>query len=165
MKVRDLFEAKEKSLVGMVIDGTEVTVNGKPRATWSGYFSCSLNNLTSLEGAPSKVNGNFSCHNNKLTSLEGAPSKVNGSFFCTGNNIKSISGIHKIIKEIHEEFWCDDVTHVLGLCLIKGITRVYHDNKKVQSILNKHVGPGTRDAMVDCHEELVEAGLEEYAQL
>jgi hypothetical protein len=38
-----------------------------------GDFSCSNNQLTSLEGAPQSVGEYFSCANNQLTSLEGAP--------------------------------------------------------------------------------------------
>ncbi len=37
----------------------------------SGYFSCSLNKLTSLEGCPSYVGGDFYCSWNELTSLDG----------------------------------------------------------------------------------------------
>ena len=54
-------------------------------------FSCGHNNLTSLEGAPSRVE-NFYCSYNNLTSLEGAPSRVGGNFYCSHNNLTSLKG-------------------------------------------------------------------------
>jgi hypothetical protein len=58
----------------------------------SGYFSCSDNKLTSLEGAPQSVAGNFYCSYNKLTSLVGAPKSVGGYFWCNNNNLTSLEG-------------------------------------------------------------------------
>ena len=61
----------------------------------SGYFDCSNNELTSLEGSPNKVGevgGDFYCYNNKLTNLEGSPSEVGGHFYCQGNELTSLEG-------------------------------------------------------------------------
>ena len=69
----------------------------------SGYFNCSNNNLTTLEGCPKKVDGNFYCHKNELTSLEGCPKEVNGSFSCDRNNLTSFEFAPKIIRG---EFSC-----------------------------------------------------------
>ena len=52
-------------------------------------FSCSNNNLTSLEGAPKRVGGGFWCYNNNLTSLKGAPKEVGRFFYCHRNKITS----------------------------------------------------------------------------
>jgi len=89
-----------------------------------GYFWCSFNNLTSLEGcpkkvgrsfwgeynklrslkgAPEKVGGDFWCNSNKLTSLEGAPKEVGGSFYCGYNKLTSLEGAP---REVGGEFWC-----------------------------------------------------------
>jgi hypothetical protein len=51
----------------------------------TGYFSCSVNKLTSLEGCPIWVGGRFHCWDNRLTSLEGCPSYVGGYFYCLQN--------------------------------------------------------------------------------
>ena len=59
----------------------------------SGYFYCSRNELTSLEGAPQRVSGSFYCYNNKLKSLEGAPQSVGVGFYCSHNNLTSLEGI------------------------------------------------------------------------
>ena len=57
----------------------------------SGYFNCSSNQLTTLEGSPKEVGGNFDCSNNNLTSLQGCPSSVGGDFYCSYNNKFMIS--------------------------------------------------------------------------
>jgi hypothetical protein len=56
--------------------------------TVSGYFNCSYNNLTSLDGAPKTVGGDFVCTQNQLTSLTGAPKTVGGDFFCFYNTVQ-----------------------------------------------------------------------------
>jgi len=53
----------------------------------TGFFTCSNNQLTSLEGSPEKVGGSFWCTNNQLTSLEGCPSEVDG-FYCHNNRVE-----------------------------------------------------------------------------
>jgi hypothetical protein len=58
----------------------------------SGYFDCSYNNLTSLEGTPKWVGGNFDCSHNNLTSLEGCPEWVGSYFLCNNNNLTSLEG-------------------------------------------------------------------------
>ena len=57
-----------------------------------GHFACNANALTSLVGAPLKVGGGFYCHDNALTSLEGAPQEVRMSFHCHDNALTSLEG-------------------------------------------------------------------------
>ena len=65
----------------------------------NGYFTCSLNKLTSLKGVAKEVGGIFNCSYNKLTSLEGAPKTVIGSFACEGNTIKfTKDNVNKLCK-------------------------------------------------------------------
>ena len=66
-------------------------------------FSCSENNLKTLEGSPKEVNGNFYCRNNYLTSFEFSPKIIRGDFWCQNNNIKSFEYFPIYIKE---NFWC-----------------------------------------------------------
>jgi hypothetical protein len=47
----------------------------------SGYFYCSMNKLTTLEGCPKHVGGVFNCFGNRLTTLDGCPKYI-GSFSC-----------------------------------------------------------------------------------
>lgn len=60
--------------------------------TYKGDINCRFEELTSLKGAPEKVEGNFDCRDNDLTSLEGAPEEVTGSFYCNGNKLTSFEG-------------------------------------------------------------------------
>ena len=132
-----------------------------------GYFDCSNNQLASLRGAPSHVAASFFCNYNSLTSLEGAPSRVGGGFICTNNKLTSLKDVSRQITEIQGTFGCRQnpiKSHVLGLLLINGIEKVLLDNAQVQNILNRHLGKG-RVGMLQAQEELIEAGLEEFAQL
>ena len=58
----------------------------------NGYFDCTSNKLTSLEGCPIKVGSSFYCSDNQLTSLEGCPIKVSDSFSCSVNKLTSLEG-------------------------------------------------------------------------
>ena len=62
---------------------------------YEGSFSCTNNNLTSLEGAPREVKGDFNCSDNNLTSLEGAPREVKGDFYCYNNNLTSLGELQR----------------------------------------------------------------------
>ena len=70
-----------------------------------GYFDCSNNKLTSLEGAPKTVGRYFSCACNQLTSLEGAPKKVGTWFNCNSNQLTSLEGAPQTVGE---DFRCGD---------------------------------------------------------
>ncbi len=58
----------------------------------NGYFNCSNNKLTSLDGCP-EISLGFSCANNRLTSLNGGPKKVMGGFYCYDNELVSLKGV------------------------------------------------------------------------
>ena len=70
-----------------------------------GDFSCSFNQLQSLEGAPTTVGGDFRCFNNELNSLEGAPTTVGGNFKCYDNRLESLEGAPETIGgEFHSDY-------------------------------------------------------------
>ena len=56
----------------------------------TGYFDCSHNQLTTLEGGPKEVGGVFACSYNQLTSLEGSPKSVGGYFSCSNNQLTNL---------------------------------------------------------------------------
>ena len=90
-----------------------------------------------------------------------------GHFDCYGNELTSLKGVHRYIAEIQGNFFASDnpiKSHVLGLLLIKGIAKIQLDNKQVEEILNRHLDKG-RAGMLMAQEELIEAGLEVFAQL
>ena len=156
-KVGDCFSCDENELTSL---------KGAPQEVGSS-FSCRDNLLTSLESAPREVGGYFDCSENKLTSLESAPQKLNGDFYCDFNPIKSLKGIGKnYLKEINGLINLNDCpieSHMLGLLKVKGLINIkFNHNRKVEEILNKHLK--SRDLLA-CQEELIENGLEQYAQL
>lgn len=68
-----------------------------------GYFNCSNNKLTSLEGCPIEVSGSFNCIRNSLTDLSGGPIKVGGNYSCNDSGISSLKGCP---TEIIGNFYC-----------------------------------------------------------
>ena len=138
-------------------------------------FSCSQNNLTSLKGAPSLIPNDFICNDNSLTSLEGAPSSIGRDFRCARNRLTSLSMIHKHIKHIGGSISMHQNSIegcVLGLLLIdglKGIRITLGEDEKfsmVCDIINRYlVNTRGRGALIDCQNELLDEGLEEYAKL
>ena len=65
----------------------------------SGWFDCSSNNLTSLEGSPKEIHGeHFSCNHNKLTNLNHLPFVSKGNIFIYGNPLPR--KIYDAFKEI-----------------------------------------------------------------
>lgn len=147
------------------------SLEGAPKEV-TGDFSVDTNpKLTSLKGAPAKVDGIFNLDNNlNLVSLEGAPKIIGGGFYCARNpKIISLKGIHKQVTSMDGKFRSYKTpikSHVLGLLLIKGCTGVSLDNREVEAILNKYL-PNTRGnkGLIDCQSELLDADLEDYAEL
>ena len=109
----DTLSKKSNELLDKVVEGTwkqnsdgSYDVNGNVDLTEknltklpfkfnkvSGWFYCSYNKLTTLEGAPKEVGGGFYCDNNKLPTLEGAPTKViRGGFYCGNNKLTTLKG-------------------------------------------------------------------------
>lgn len=122
--------------------------------------------LSVLGKQPTRLDIGFNCSCNDLTSLEGVPSYIVGGLWCSANKFTSLHNIHKQIKHISTiaDFSANPITsHVLGLLLIDGLTKVWLENKQVQNIIDKHL-KGERDVFA-CQEELIEAGFEEFAKL
>jgi hypothetical protein len=152
-----------------------------------------------LENMPDVVNGNFSMGQTwNIDSLHGCPSRVTGYAYLTmphsgdlsgaprfiGDNLMmvipatlrnaSFSGIQNHLPEIHGVMTIragEVPTHLLGLCMIKGLTDFnfqYHNMQKRApefiDIIRKYIGQG-RKGMMLAQAELVQAGFEKYAQL
>lgn len=181
MKLKELFESSEKSIQSEFgaqphenvfgFNGTEkglTTLEGASRIYYGGFY-CFSNQLKSLKGGPEKVTGTFDCCENQIDSLEGAPSYIGADFYCIDNKLTNLHNIHKIIKHVGGEMnFCNNpiTSHVLGLLLIEGVTYVNLGSGRpkgmVEKIINKHLAE--RDVFA-CQEELIEAGLDDFAQL
>ena len=145
-------------------DNQLTSLEGAPQYV-GGDFRCFGNQLTSLEGAPERIGGDFWCQDSRLSSLKGAPKYIGGNFRCHYNNLTSLENIHEQILEINGEanFEQNPIkSHVLGLLLIKGLTSVSFDNKHLEKIINKYLPLGD---IMECQNELIDAGLEEFAQI
>jgi hypothetical protein len=149
-----------------------VSLKGAPEIIRSD-FDISRNQLITMSDGPSKVLGKLNVSKNRLTSFIGFPEYVGGDIEMTGNRITSLQDIHKHIKECRGILECDteNITgHVLGLLMIKGLKGLRHpkSSKPPQwvRIIHKYLVEGNQDgAIYDAQEELIEAGLEEYAKL
>jgi hypothetical protein len=146
------------------------SLNGAPTSV-GGDFDCSLcTNLTSLEGAPTEVGGSFDCSVcTSLTSLNGAPTSVGGDFDCSG--CTSLTSLIYLPKQINGQLRIMNVPKVKNyLMIIKtyGITVILTTgHKNLNKILTKYLQPLNSKKVPDiigCQDELIEAGLEEYAR-
>ena len=143
----------------------------KQGPSWvGGNFSCHDTKITSLEGGPSYVGGNFSCYGTNITSLEQVPSWVGGHFNCVVTKITSLHNIHKQIKHIGGQLYLSNTvkSHILGVMFITGLDKIEIDKgnkiqKQVENIINKHLADDRNVHLVQ--EELLEAGLKEFAKL
>ena len=92
------------------------------------------------------VAGDVNLIGSKLDKLPVRFGKVIGYFIC--------SGCPKLSKA------------ALGFLKIRGLKEVFIDNEEVKEIINRYL-PNTRGnrAILDCQSELLDAGLEKYAEL
>ena len=76
------------------------SLEGAPRKVGEGFY-CGYNQLTTLEGAPREVRLVFLCYKNQLTTLEGAPQKVGGDFNCHSNPVSegTLKSIFRLMKK------------------------------------------------------------------
>jgi hypothetical protein len=151
-----------------------------------GTFDCTNSQrLISLEGAPDFVGDCFNCYGcEKLESLKGGPKIVRNHYNCSdcrsltslegiaidiGQNVKMIDcpKLTKLshLKSINFELNVRDtpITNMLYVFKIKKIKSILSNHKEIDKIINNHLA-GDRDIM-DCQEELIDAGFGEYAKL
>lgn len=136
------------------------------------FLRASLNGIngiviSSFDDFPKIIMGHLFINNHRISNFQQAPTVIMGGLSLHGNKLESLKDIHKHIHEIngHLNLANNRIrSHVLGLLLIKGLTQVQLDNIHVRAILNRHLGKG-RAGMLQAQEELIEAGLEEFAQL
>jgi hypothetical protein len=146
-------------------------------------FMVSECNLGSLKGCPISVGARFSVKNNpQITSIDFLPRDA-AQYILAGTGIKSFQGIEKQIEKINKPYMPGGniiipaglESHCLGLLKIPSLKSIdisvadlnKHKPKtgitKMMHIINKHL-VGDRD-IIACQEELIEAGLKEFAKL
>ena len=135
-------------------------------AKWLDTVSVQSNKLTDLMYSPRDV-GEFDASSNKLLSLKGAPAEIDQRLWLDNNN--SLTNLKGIGREFIlrcpsiSMLNCPIKSHALGLCLVKKLEELEGDFPGIE-ILRKYMSQG-HDALIDCQHELIEAGLEELAQL
>jgi len=152
----------------------------------TGNFNCfGSKNLTTLKGAPEEVGGNFYCYEcHNLLSLKYAPIKVGGSFSCS--RCFKLTSLEGVPTDIGENFYCYECfnltllshlkivrnglfssgtpfTNLLYVFKIKQLMASETEFAELDKIINRHLS-GDRD-MMECQEEMIEAGFEKYARL
>lgn len=170
MKLNEIIQIKEDIMIGAgQIEAGHFIHDYSDDKVWN--FNCSANStLRSLKGSPKIVDNKFICSTcQNLTSLEGAPMEVHGSVnavLC--NSIISLKGIGKdYLRLIGEELSLPSSikSNMLGIILIKELKLItfFRSIKKIQDIFNDQLS-GDRD-IIECREELIQAGYKEYAKL
>lgn len=171
-----------------LVDKSATSLSGAPRVV-KGDFNFSYSRVEKFDGWPEDVSGNLSCNSSRLTSLVGSPKRVGGTFNCSDNQLTSlrygpgwiyhylnacsnpITDLKDVNKHIHfvgREIWlaeCPIKSHVLGVLLIDGLQKILLDDQTVEEILNKYLPSKGIESALLAQEELIQAGLEEFAQL
>jgi hypothetical protein len=112
-----------------------------------------------------EVTGHFWLANDSnVLSFKGFPHTVGGQLGFNGSRVKSLSGINKIVKRVDGVVVCNkNTTHILGLLLIKGPTKIEIDSDgPINQIMNKYVGTGD---ILSAQDELIDAGFIDQARL
>jgi hypothetical protein len=177
MRLEELFESKQwdrQDLVGYdeYLDSfsnenyesnssEEWNQNG---STWRTYNANGAG-ITSMKGVARIINGKFRVGNNLLTSFEFAPEIVRGQVVISENKFKDLHNIHKYFKEIDWELYAEHMDldgPMLGLLKIRKLRRVIIDDMEIGDIINKYLPEGD---ILECQEELINAGYEAQAKL
>jgi len=172
MKINDLIENHDEVAdVDTLLRDRGWTIN----QLWADNNKYTLDlrgrNLKSLKGCPSSVLGSVWANNNYLTSLEGIPKAIGVTLFIQNNPIVNLHNVHKSIKHVKNIHLSSEriKSHILGLLLINELLEVYRETVPLQrwlEIVNQYL-PNNQGmkAVYDCQTELLEADLDEYAQL
>jgi len=146
-------------------------------------FDFSRQNLTSMVGLPSHLNHSLSiAFNPKIKSLEGLPVEIDHALDILGTGITSLKGIERLTFRITGRKGLIKLdsskikSHVLGLLRVKGLGEVNDqtflgDRIFVKSDWEMIIAPylftsdRSNELLFQCQNELIDAGLEEHAQL
>jgi hypothetical protein len=110
----------------------------------------------------------------ELTSLEDGPMEISNGFFYECEKISSLEGIGKnYLTKVRGKLYLPDCikSNILGLLKVKELQGIHIDDEngspdeflRAISIINNHLKSGRR--LTKCREELIEAGLKDYAKL
>lgn len=152
-----------------------------------GYVSQSFyvdkNNIETLLNTPDHVGEDLILSfNPKLTSLEGLNCEIGDSVSLASTGLRSLHNVHKHIRHAKRlnVSNCKITSHILGVLLIKGIERFeynwefstqgsggwdYNSATPVKFIQKQLAKPANERDILECQEEMIDAGFGAYAKL
>ena len=140
-----------------------------------GDFNCSDNpHLSSLEGMTQEGIYDLEIRNTGITSLKGIARQVEGNIYLENNkNLSSLKNIHKFFEAFSDPLNGGVIyfshtfvkSNILGLLKIKNLESIDSGNDELDAIINDYLPDPTPDKIIDCQNELIDAGFEEYAEL
>lgn len=151
------------------------SLKGGPRTVLVDY-DVSGNKLLSLLDSPNVVGGDFEVSSNQITELSGITPEIHGNVFVSDNLITSFHNSHKHIKKMNGKFWLKNnpiKDSLLSLMMIPGCSQVVvtgpfaNTDEKLQMLNNimYEYSQRGKDAIFDCQNALIDAGLDDFAQL
>jgi hypothetical protein len=144
------------------------TLKGVPH-TVKGTFNVSFNpNLTSLQYSPTDIEISYDCSiNENLTSFEGITQDIKGYVNATScRNLNSFKGIGKIGNGLYLEGSLDKLPGLLRILKIEHLSKVVTSIKKLDDILNRYLTEPLKNRdIMECQEEMIDAGFERWAKL
>jgi hypothetical protein len=176
MKVKELFEDEfihKQETFKISSDDIEdgFLIDDYSRLILDGDFDAFNLELESLKGCPYQVRDIDIRACKKLKSLKGAPKIVKRNAFCGNTNLTSLEGIGKdYFEEIGDTLFLPAGTitsNILGILKIKKLKECAwfvsgKNDEQAFEILSKHF---VSRRLSKCREELIEAGLKEFAKL
>lgn len=154
------------------VENSSITnLKGIPKYIKGSFSIASSRILASLEGGPTRVDGQLYNISNctKILSLNGITRSIQGALDISKSGITSLVGISDLFDNLRTLIV--DVDQIkdggLGLLALRSFKEVkshYGSNDKWQNIVNKYASKG-EEGILECQSELIENGLEEFAQL
>jgi hypothetical protein len=159
-----------------------VSLEGCPQKL-KGVLICNHNKtLKSLKGCPTEIScdmiGNtklsgLSCSHSGLTSIAGIAKNIGGSLLLIDNELTSLEGLGTELKSVNGRIYIANnpvESHLLGALMVAGCTEIVAQKSdkcyKACEIINKYLKePNPKKKLIECQNELIEAGYEDYAQV
>ena len=131
--------------------------------------------LKSLVGGPKRVMKSAYFQDSGIESLEGLLEVRNSLYVADCSHLKSLHGVGTTCLKSCSSLYLSPyvVSDILGLMLVKDLstievftnTRTNKELEQAIKIIIKHKEYKADPDLIDCQHELIEAGLEEYAEL
>jgi hypothetical protein len=145
------------------------------QSVYSGWFDCSHNQLSSLEFGPETVEGSYIADNNFLTDVKFLPKSIgvtsSNNIYIHDNQIVTLEGIQKTSFNKSNGtvvlYGNPIKSNILGLLLVKNMSNIQFNKEDIgaQALQIVQQNLLKNKDILECQEELIEAGLKEYAKL